>query len=300
MKLTQNSLKNPSAVAVVAAIILLMGVFSLFKLPVQLFPDIEQPQIGIQTFWRSAAPSEMESEIVKPLEEVMQGIPGLEEMRTFANQGSSWVNLEFSLEADMDKAMLEVIIRLNRLPPMPADSNPPTVMFGGFGGANESLIWYFAQNLEGDEPLSPAKLQFLSDYVAPRLEAIEGVAGVNIQDYTSNGDQLQIIFDPYLAADLGIDITNIAGRVGRTADVSGGIMDVGKRQYTLRFKGGYNPEQLLGIILDTRNGQPIRLGDIATVEIGDGRQTGFGYQNGRPAVGFQILKASVRNRATLS
>ncbi len=298
MKLTQNSLKNPSAVAVVAAIILLLGVFSLFKLPVQLFPNIEQPQIGIQTFWRSAAPSEMESEIVKPLEEVMQGIPGLEEMRTFSNQGSSWVNLEFSLEADMDKAMLEVISRLNRLPPMPADSTPPTVMFGGFGGANESLIWYFAQNLEGDEPLSPAKLQFLSDYVAPRLEAIEGVAGVNIQDYTSNGDQLQIIFDPYLAADLGIDITNIAGRVGRTADVSGGIMDVGKRQYTLRFKGGYNPEQLLGIILDTRNGQPIRLGDIATVKIGDGRQTGFGYQNGRPAVGFQILKASGANVLT--
>lgn len=295
MKLTQASLKNPATVAVVAAVLLLLGMLSLFKLPVQLFPDIEQPQIGIQTFWRSAAPSEMESEIVKPIEEVMQGIPGLEEMRTFANQGTSFVNLEFSLEADMNKVMLEVISRLNRLPPLPADSNPPTIMFGGFGGANESLIWYFAQNLEGNEPLSPAQLQFLSDYVAPRLEAIEGVAGVNLQDYTSSGDQLQIIFDPYLAADLGIDITNIPGRIGSTSDVSGGIMDVGKRQYTLRFKGGYNPEQLSSIILEWLDGQPIRLGDIATIEVGGGRQTGFGYQNGRPAVGFQILKASGAN-----
>ena len=298
MKLTKQSIKNPATVAVIAALVLLLGAITLFKLPVQLFPNIETPEITIATFWRAAAPSEMESEIAKPIEEVMAGIPGMEDMFTFTNQGNAFINMEFSLEADMDQVMLEVISRLNRLPAMPADSEPPQVMFGGFGGANESLIWYFAQNLQGEERLTVAQEQFLDDTIIPRIEAIEGVSGVNLQRYSSNGEQLHIVFDPYVAADLGIDLTSIAGRIGRTSDVSGGIMDVGKRQYTLRFKGGYNPEQLAGVILEWRNGQPIRLGDIATITVGPGRQTGFGYQNGRPAVGFQILKASGANVLT--
>ncbi|MEE8294304.1 MAG: efflux RND transporter permease subunit [Sphingomonadales bacterium] len=298
MKLTKQSIKNPATVAVIGALVLLLGAITLFKLPVQLFPNIETPQITIATFWRAAAPSEMESEIAKPIEEVMAGIPGMEDMFTFTNQGNAFINMEFSLEADMDQVMLEVISRLNRLPAMPADSEPPQVMFGGFGGANESLIWYFAQNLQGEERLTVAQEQFLDDTIIPRIEAIEGVSGVNLQRYSSNGEQLHIVFDPYIAADLGIDLTSIAGRIGRTSDVSGGIMDVGKRQYTLRFKGGYDPEQLAGVILEWRNGQPIRLGDIATITVGPGRQTGFGYQNGRPAVGFQILKASGANVLT--
>ena len=122
MKLTQKSIQSPTAVAVVAAVILLLGFVTIFRLPVQLFPDIENPQIAIQTTWRAAAPNEMESEIVKPIEEVMQGIPGLEELNAWSNQGGSWINMEFALEADMDMVMLEVISRLNRLPPLPAPS----------------------------------------------------------------------------------------------------------------------------------------------------------------------------------
>ncbi len=298
MRFTRQSIRNPATVAVITALVLLLGAITLFKLPVQLFPDIENPQITIATFWRAAAPSEMESEIAKPVEEVMQGIPGMEDMFTWVNQGNAFVNLEFSLESDMNQVMLEVISRLNRLPPLPADSEPPQVWFGGWGGSNESLIWYFAQNHNGEDRLTPKQEQFLEDYVIPRIEAIDGVAGVNLQRYSSNGDQLHIVFDPFIAADLGIDLTNIAGRIGRTSDVSGGVMDVGKRQYTLRFKGGYDPQQLSSIILEWRNGQPIRLGDIAEVFVGPGRQTGFGYQNGKPAVGFQILKASGANVLT--
>jgi multidrug efflux pump subunit AcrB len=295
MKLTHASLKNPATIAVIAAVVVLLGVITLFRLPVQLFPNIEQPQIAVIANWRTAAPSEMESEIVKPIEEVMQGIPGMEDLNTFASQGQAFVNMSFALETNMDQAVLEVISRLNRLPPLPADSDPPTVLFGGFDGANESLIWFFAQNLSQGDRLTPEQEQVLTDYVKPRLEAIEGVAGVNIQRYTGGADQLQIVFDPYRAAELGIDLTSIPARIGATSDTSGGIIDVGKRQYTLRFASGYTPEKLRNIILEWRDGRPIRLGDIATVAIGEGRQTGFGYQNGRPAIGVQVLKATGAN-----
>ena len=83
MQLTEKSLKNPAAVIVLAMIALVLGVVMLTKLPVQLFPAIERPQLGVQVFWRAASPSEIESEIIEPIEEVMQGVPGLEEMRVF-------------------------------------------------------------------------------------------------------------------------------------------------------------------------------------------------------------------------
>ena len=119
MDITRQALKNASAVGTIVGIIVFLGFISLTKLPVQLFPDIERPQIGIQTNWRSASPEEMESEIIEPQEEVLQGLPGLENMAAFANQGNAFINLEFGLETDMQKTLIEVISRMNRLPPLP-------------------------------------------------------------------------------------------------------------------------------------------------------------------------------------
>lgn len=80
----------------------------------------------MQTSWRAASPQEIESEILEPQEEVLQGIPWLVNMNAWANQGSSWINLEFGLETDMQKTLIDVISRLNRIPPLPRDALSPT------------------------------------------------------------------------------------------------------------------------------------------------------------------------------
>jgi multidrug efflux pump subunit AcrB len=80
----------------------------------------------VQTSWRAASPQEIESEILEPQEEVLQGIPWLVNMNAWANQGSSWINLEFELETDMQKTLIDVISRLNRIPPLPRDALSPT------------------------------------------------------------------------------------------------------------------------------------------------------------------------------
>ena len=296
MNLTERSLANPAAAAVVAAIVLLLGMVTLSQLPIQLFPDIDQPEIAVQMSWRAASPREVEAELIEPLEDVLQGTPGVEVMRAFANPGNAFINLTFGIETDMNVAMLEVISRLNRLPPMPADSDPPQVILGGFNGdAQKNLIWFFVQALPSAEKPIEEYRQFIEDNVAPRIEAIEGVAGVNLSSFSGGSEQLSIRFDPYRAADLGIDITNIASQVGRATDVSGGFVDVGRRQYTLRFEGRYSPEQLEDLILDWRGGSPITLGDIATITVDNGRPQGMTVQNGNPAIGFQVLKGTGAN-----
>ena len=87
MKLTAASLQNPAAVIVAVTIVMIFGIASLTRLPVQLFPDIENPRIAIQTGWRAASPREIESEIIEPIESVLRGLPDLKVMEAVANPG---------------------------------------------------------------------------------------------------------------------------------------------------------------------------------------------------------------------
>ena len=136
MGITERAVRNPAGVAVAVAIIVLFGLFSLTRLPVQLFPNIDLPQLSVQANWRAASPKEVESEILEPMEEVLQGLPGLQVMEANAFNGGAFINMRFNLETDMQAAMMDVIGRLNRLPPLPADADPPVVQLGGRGSAN--------------------------------------------------------------------------------------------------------------------------------------------------------------------
>src|SRR5687768_11703161 len=148
MDITRASLKNPAAIAAVVALIAVFGFTSMRELPLQLFPDIEQPQLSVVTNWRAASPREIESEILEPQEEVLQGLAGLERMDGNANPGASWVNLTFAVGTDMKATLVDVLGRLNRLPPLPADANPPIVQLSG-EDTNQNLTWFFVQLLPG-------------------------------------------------------------------------------------------------------------------------------------------------------
>jgi len=293
MGITEQAVKNPAGVAVAVAIITLFGLFSLGKLPVQLFPDIDLPQLSVQANWRAASPREVESEILEPMEEVLQGLPGMRVMEANAFNGGAYINLQFNLETDMQATLMDVIGRLNRLPPLPADADPPVVQLGGRGGANGALTWYFVQKLPG----TPGKLtdyaQQVEDIIRPRIESIEGVAGVDILD--GSPEQLQIVIDPYRAAELGLPLTDIAANASRSNDISGGFIDVGRRQYTLRFEGRYDPEQLRNQVLEWRDGRPVRLGDIAEIKVDRGLRRDIVIQNGNPAMGIRIDRQNGAN-----
>lgn len=287
MSLTHSALKNSAAVAVGGAVIGVFGLFSLTKLPVQLLPNIERPQLSVSTSWRAASPQEIESEILEPQEEVLQGLPGLREMLATANQGGSSINLTFGLETDMQETLIEVISRLNRLPPLPVDADPPVIQLGGQDqGGNDALIWFFVQLLPGNERSIDSYQKTVEDLLEPRLAAVPGVAGLDVM--AGAPQEVQILFDPYRAAELGIQIPRVAALAGRANDVSGGFVDVGRRQYTLRFSGRYTPEQLRELILDWRDGRPVRLGDIAEIEVTRGDTAFSSYQNGQPALAIRV------------
>lgn len=290
--LTGVSLRSPAAVAVGVAITILFGAFALYDLPIQLFPDIERPQISIQTAWRAQSPREVEAQIVQPEEEVLQGIQGLTQLEGYANEGSGYVNLTFALGTDMRQTLVDVIGRINRIPSLPADSERPLVQLANTQDSNASLLFVFMQVLPGNKRDVQTYDSFIRYTVIPRLEAIPGVGSVEFQ---TPQPELQIVFDPMRAAALGIQIPKIANQISSSDDVSGGTVDAGRRQYALSFRGRYSVNDLKDLILEWRDGKPVHLGDIADVSVGRSKATTFSYQNGNPALGFRIVREQGAN-----
>ena len=180
MGLTKLCLKNPAAVAVVLALIALLGALSVTRLPVQLFPNIERPVIGVWTGWRAASPREVESEIIEPIEQELRGIAGIKSMRSWSNAGGGFVRLEFALNTDMDNAFTEIASRLQRVRGLPAEADRPRIQNNGGGDAGETLIFLFLQSLPGNEIAGYDLTQFAEQRIAPEIESVPGVAGLDI------------------------------------------------------------------------------------------------------------------------
>jgi multidrug efflux pump subunit AcrB len=128
--LTRLSLSNPVAVVVAVILAILFGIISLTRLPVQLTPEIERPEITIRTIWRAAAPEEVEAEIVEPQESVLRGLPGMVELLTKAKRGQGEVTITFAVGTDLQRGLLEVLNRLNRVPRYPDDAEEPVISPG--------------------------------------------------------------------------------------------------------------------------------------------------------------------------
>jgi multidrug efflux pump subunit AcrB len=292
VNLTEKSLKSPIGVAVGVGLIIVLGLVALVRLPVQLFPDIDEPVVTIFTGWRAAAPTEVESELIEPQEQALRGLPGLQEIQSFANAGGAFINLEFAIGTDMGRTLIDVIARMNQLPPLPRDADAPRISLGeNFGGGpNETLSWFFVQLKPGTPGPVENYRREVEDLMRTRIESIAGVGTINVN--AGAPDELRIEFDPYRAAELGVPIPAIVDVAGSADDVSGGFAELGRRQYTLRFAGRYRPDQLGELVLDWRDGRPVRLSDVATISVERGDRNSLAVQNNNPAIGVQILKES--------
>ena len=297
MNLTRQSLKSPASVLVLLTLIFLFGSISIFKLPIQLTPDIEQPQISIMSGWREAAPEEIESVIIEPLENAVKNTPGALEVTTTINRGMGFINLTFDVTADMQQAMLDVLTALNQAPPLPLDAMEPIVTAGANGGpggglpALASLLVVPTGDFEG---LDMAVFQkVIEDHVEPKLAQIPGVAFVNLAGERPR--ELRITFDPYKAASLGITVNQLSQTLTSARDVSAGVADVGRRQYTVRFTGQYDVSSLSQMRIAYSNGRPVYLADVATVEDTTTDFRSFTLRNGKPAYYITLSRMNKSN-----
>ena len=297
MSLTDLSTRHWPSVAAAVALVALFGLTSVASLPIQLLPTIEEPQVSIANFWRAAAPEEMEANIIEPQENVLKNTPGLTNINSFVTRGAGFVNLSFAVGTDIQEAKLDVINNLTQAPPRPGDALEPRISAGGgtqTPGAASLLVRVLPNN-PNTELASYQKL--IEDEVQPRLARIEGVSRVDLQGEQPR--ELHVTFDSYRAAALGIEIPDIISVISRASDSSGGFADVGRRQYTVRFVGQFEPDQLNQLIVGWSNERPIYLSEVADVEIVPRKQDGFTLRNGYPAYYITVQREYDANTVTI-
>jgi multidrug efflux pump subunit AcrB len=286
MTLTRLSLGNRVAVAVGCILVVIFGLLSLAQLPIQMTPEVERPIISIQTGWRASAPQEVESEIIEPQENVLRGLPGVRKMTSSAGRGNGSITLEFDIKTDMQRALVEVINRLNQVPRYPVDASEPLIRLGG-GGFGNAIAWFALRPVPGNDRDIVSYQDFVDEVIKPRLERVSGVSSAN--SFGGRAYEVRITFDPYKAANIGLDLTAIAGQMGTNADVSAGSTEVGRRQYTLRFSGKYDIDALGELVLDWREGRAVRLKDVARIDLTLRDRTGMLSQNGGPSIAMNVV-----------
>ena len=297
MNLTELSTRQWPSVAVAVALVALFGLTSISSLPIQLLPNIEEPQISVANFWRAAAPEEMEANIIEPQENVLRNTPGLTDISSFIGRGSGFVNLTFAVGTNMQTAKLDVINNLTQAPPRPADAIEPQVNEGG-GPQTPGAASLLVRVLPGNPNRELANYQkLIEDEVEPRLARIPGVSQVFLAGEQPR--ELHITFDSYRAAALGVQINDIIATVSRGSDSSGGFADVGRRQYTVRFVGQFDPDELNQQIVGWSNERPIYLSEVADVEIVPRKQDGFTLRNGFPSYYITVQRDFDANTVTI-
>ncbi len=281
MKLTNLSLGNPTAVVVGILLVMLFGLISLFRLPIQLTPDVSQPMIVVSTSWRAAAPEEMEAEIIERQEDVLKGLQGVEKMESSAGSGSGNITLQYYTGINLERALIDVMNALNQVPSYPPDATEPVISVGGDSNFT-AIAWFALKPLEGNTRDIVSYQDFVEEVVQSKMERVKGISQTNA--YGGLQSEIRVTFDPYKAASLGLDLPQIAAKVGGNNDVSGGFNDVGRRKYTIRYAGGYEIAQIEEMILDWRDGDPVLLKDVAKVEMRLQDRTGILTLDGEPAI----------------
>ena len=153
MSWTRLALSNPTATLVAVLLVVLFGALSLSRLPIQLTPEVERPEITIRTAWRAAAPEEVEAEIVEPQEKVLRGLSGVSRIVSKAQRGQGEVSIEFVVGHDLRRGLIEVLNRLNRVPRYPEDANEPVI--DTVGGNSRAIAWFITRTGEGNARDNP-------------------------------------------------------------------------------------------------------------------------------------------------
>jgi multidrug efflux pump subunit AcrB len=275
---------------VVACILIaIFGIISLSRLPIQMTPDISRPEISVMTPWRASAPNEIESEIIEPQEDVLRSVPGLLRMSSSANYGMGSINLQFVIGTDMNRALIEVMNRLNQVPRYPVDADEPVISVGGEDFDRVIGWWAVTARPENTRPIESYQ-DFIDDNVITRMERVTGVSRVG--SFGGRQHEVRITFDPFKAANIGLDLTNISSQLGSNSDVSAGLNEVGRREYTLRFSGKYDVSSLGDLVLEWRDGRPILLRDVARVELTMVDATNILHQNGSASIAIFVIPES--------
>jgi len=299
VNLIRIAIDRPIAVVAAVLMVVMFGLVALQTIPIQLAPDVNRPVITITTFWPSAAPSEVEREIINRQEEQFAGLDGLSQITGRAEQGRARVTLEFDVGTNMDRALLLVSNRLDRVTGYPEETDQPTL---DTAGSDDSPIAWFIVTHDDDntQPIHEYG-DFIEDVIKDRVERVPGVSRVNI--FGGSEREIQITVEPSLLARYRLTVSHVVQALrAANASVSAGDIDEGKRRYVVRVEGELTTLKGIRDVV-VRSDNDSGSGRVARVTIDDIADVSFGYKEpaarirllGKPAVAFNAQRQTGAN-----
>jgi HAE1 family hydrophobic/amphiphilic exporter-1 len=293
LKLIEQSIRYPVSVTVAVLLVALFGLVALMRIPIQLTPTVETPQITVETRWPGASPQEVEREIIEEQEEQLKSVEGLKRLTSESMDGWGRIILEFEVGSDMNANLLKVSNKLNQVPSYPEEADEPVISTVDIRA--NAIAWFILKPKPGN-PVNINHLRdFAEDFVKPRIERVPGVARSLI--YGGQEREMRVVVDPEALAARNVTILDVASALDReNRNISAGDFDEGKRRYIVRTTGEFrSPEGVANVIVAQRDGRAVYVRDVARVELGFKDPDYAVRHMGEPAIALNALRATGSN-----
>jgi len=306
VSIPRTSTHRPVAVAMLFLAIILLGLISYVRLPIDLLPDVSYPRLVVYTSYPDVAPSEVEDRITRQLESAAASVAGVENLSSVSREGVSLVTLRFAWGVDMDFAMLNLRERLDNLRgSLPDDASRPQIL-----RVDPEAEPIMVLSVASQENLQTTK-ELAETVFRRRLEQLDGVAQAAVTGGLDR--EIRVEPDPDLLRAYGVTLEQIASALD-AANISspGGRVMEGRFLYSLRTLGEFQSvEEIERVVVARRTGaedeegrrgalQVVRVRDVARVIDGFADRENMARYNGQEAVGLLVFKESGANTVTVA
>jgi multidrug efflux pump len=295
MIISDTAVRKSTTVLVLALLLIIVGLYSYVVLPRESSPDITIPNVFVSTSYRGVSPTDIETSVTIEIEKKLKGLDGLKKIQSVSSEGLSSINIEFVTGTDIDKAMQDVKDKVDEaLGSLPSDlEDDPTVFEVNF---SEMPIAIYSLSGTCGLPC----LKKIADDLADDIEAISGVLEVEVTGGLER--EVRVEVESEKLAYYGLTINDFQEVVyGENQNTSGGAIRLGNGRFQLRVPGEFKtPEEIYGLVLEVRGGEPVYLKDVATVVDDFKEEKSRSRLNGRDAVNISVKKRTGENIIEIS
>lgn len=295
MKLADVSIKRPVFATMMIMSLVVLGLFSVMKLNVDLYPDVDIPYVIITTILPGAGPEQIETEVTKKIEDAVNPVEGVDFIQSTSQENVSIVVVAFRLEIDGKTAAQDVREKVAAvISELPSEIEDPVIQ--RFDFASLPIMQYTVSGTRSEKDITT----YTNNVIKKRLESIPGVGSVNLV----GGSDREIIIEVDAAKlkAYNLSIQDVIQNVGAAnVEIPGGNLTQGSRQLLVRTMGKYkNVDDFNRIVVANPRGNPVYVSDVAKVVDGIKEKTSLTRINGKSAVGLNIIKQSGSNTVQIA
>ncbi len=295
MSLYSSSVKRPVTTILVFVAVIIIGLFSLKKLPIDLYPDIDTNTIMVMTSYAGASAQDIEQNVTRPLENTLNSVQHLKHITSKSRENISVITLEFEYGYDIDVLTNDVRDKLDMVSSrMPDDADTPIIF--KFSSDMIPIVLLSAQATES----TPGLYKILDENVANALARVDGVGSVSIGGAPKR--EIHIYLDPIRMEAYNLSVETIAAIIGaENRNIPGGTFDIGSETYSLRVQGEFkDPSEMAKIVVGASNGGVIHLSDVARIDDSLEERAQEAYNNGVRGAMIIVQKQSGANSVEIS